>query len=197
MVFIVMFAVLGVFLISVSKFEKVFAAFIKPIYGIIDPHSDATGTWRIKGWNLHLERVTKTNMIFFGEGLGGYFGVKNKWSQHAEPHNAYVQMIMKFGLFGLLVYGLLVYKFFRHSLAVRKRLPPGPLRAYVEMGIVNVGAAHAYMIGYGISLIVLIFYALGMGAAICSARVLESPKANPRRGFTMASGGRATAHNIA
>jgi hypothetical protein len=102
---------------------------------------------------------------------------------------------MKFGLVGLLVYGLLVYKFFRHTLAVRKRLSPGPLRAYVDMGIVNFGAAHAYMMGYGLTLIVLIFYALGMGAARFSASVLESPIARPRRGFAMAGRGHAAAYD--
>jgi hypothetical protein len=102
---------------------------------------------------------------------------------------------MKIGLFGLAVYGLLVYKFFRLTLAARKRLSPGPLRAYVEMGIVNFGAAHAYMVGYSIHPIVLIFYALGMGAVRLSASVLQSPLSSPRRGFAMAGRGRAAAYD--
>jgi hypothetical protein len=193
---IIMFAMLGIGILSVPKLEKGFAVFIRPINGIIDPHSDATASWRIKRWSIHLEKVTKANKLLFGEGLGGYY-VGEKKGDLSEPHNAYEQMVIKFGFFGLLIYGLLVYKFFRHTFAVRKRLSPGPLRAYVDMGIVNVGAAHAYMIGYGINLIVLIFYALGMGAAILSISILERPIASSRRGFAMAGRGRATAYNTA
>jgi O-antigen ligase len=179
MVSIVMFAVLGVVIISVPKLEQLL---IRPLSGIADPSSDQTASWRIRGWNQQWERITKVGLLF-GEGLGSYYSWKDKSTKwNVEPHNGYLQMIMKFGLLGLLVYGLLVYKFFRHTLAVRKRLSPGPLRAYVEMGIVNFGAAHAYIMGYGITLIMLIFYALGMGVAIFSASVLESPLDRPRRG---------------
>ncbi len=43
-------------------------------------------------------------------------------------------------------------------------LPPGPMRGYLEMSLLNVGAAHAYMTGYDFSLIILTFYAVGMTA---------------------------------
>jgi hypothetical protein len=73
-------------------------------------------------------------------------------------------MLLKFGLMGLIVYGLVAYSFFRTTLLVREKLPRGAMRAYVEIGIVNFGAAHAYMIGYGFSLIMLIYFALAMSA---------------------------------
>jgi len=43
-------------------------------------------------------------------------------------------------------------------------LPRGPMRAYVEMGILNFGAGHAYMMGYGFNLIMLIFFGLALSA---------------------------------
>jgi hypothetical protein len=67
----------------------------------------------------------------------------------------------------------------------------------VEMGILNFMAVHAYMMSYGITLFVLIFSALGMGAISFSASVLESPLDSSRRGFTMAGRGHAVALNAA
>jgi hypothetical protein len=42
------------------------------------------------------------------------------------------------------------------------------------------------MMGYGITLIGLIFYALGVGATRFPVSGLASPLASPRRGFAMA-----------
>jgi O-antigen ligase len=190
----VILAIFGLTIISVPELDQ---SFIKPLSAIISPASDNTASWRMRGWQQQWERLVRTNLLF-GEGLGSYYNWKDRKTgtqDKIEPHNAYIQMIMKFGLFGLLVYGLLVYEFFRLTLAARKRLSPGPLRAYVEMGIVNFGAAHAYMMGYGINPIVLVFYALGMGAVRLSASVLQSPLSSPRRGFAMAGRGRAAAYD--
>lgn len=192
---VVMLVVVGLMISSVPGLEQWFT---KSISGIVSPASDQTASWRMRGWQDQWERIVRTNLLF-GEGLGSYYSWKDKETgahvKGIQPHNAYIQILMKFGLVGLLVYGLLVYKFFRHTLAVRKRLPPGPLRAYVEMGIVNFGAAHAYMMGYGFSLIIFVFYALGMGAARFSASVLESLPDSSRRGFAMAGRDRAAAYD--
>jgi O-antigen ligase len=191
---VVILAVFGLAIISVPNLNQ---TFIKPVSAIINPASDKNASWRMRGWQQQGERIVRTNLLF-GEGLGSYYTWKDGTAgtiDKVEPHNAYIQLIMKFGLFGLLVYGLLVYEFFRITLAARKRLAPGPLRAYVEMGIVNFGAAHAYMMGYSINLIVLIFYALSMGAVRFSASVLQSPLSSQRRGFAMAGRGRATAYD--
>ena len=116
-------------------------------------------------WEHELNKILETKPLF-GEGLGGYYtwDAAGKPQMGVSPHNAYVQMIMKFGLIGLTVYGLVVYEFFRKTLYVRKQLPQGPMRAYVEMGILNVGAAHAYMMAYGMDLIILIFFGVALSA---------------------------------
>src|SRR5260370_32740212 len=80
------------------------------------------------------------------------------------PHNAYVMIVLKLGLLGLAVYSLLAFSFFRRMLVARKKLPPGPARAYVEMSLVTFAAAHACMSGYGFSLIIFVFYAIGITA---------------------------------
>ena len=59
---------------------------------------------------------------------------------------------------------------------MRKQLPPGPLRAFVEVGIVNFGAAHGYLTGYGFSPIMLIVFALALGAVRLADAACMSPK---------------------
>ena len=156
--------VLGLLCVAVISVPKFGSTVLKGASGIIDPYSDRTASWRIAGWQKQLDRIMKENPLF-GEGLGGYYSWSHRGSKvETSPHNAYLQMILKFGLIGLIIYGLLAYEFFRKTLYVRKTLPRGPMRAYVEMGILNFGAAHAYMMAYGIDLIVLIFFAVGMSA---------------------------------
>jgi O-antigen ligase len=163
-VLIVMLAVLGVILISVPQFAR----YTERLTGIVDPHADDTASWRILGWQKQLDRMVSNDQWLFGEGLGRYY----RWSDsnygakvvYVEPHNGYVQMALKFGLFGLCIYVLLAGQFFLAALKARSKLSPGPMRAYVEMGLLNFGAAHAYFMGYGIDMASLIFVALAMVA---------------------------------
>ena len=133
--------------------------------GIIDPYADKTGSWRIEGWQQQLSGLRGAKLLF-GEGLGGYYSWQIGTNEvKASPHNAFVQVILKFGLFGLVLYCLLALQFFRKVSAIRKQLPRGPMRAYIEMGILTFGAGHGYMLGYAFEPIMLIFFAVGLTAA--------------------------------
>ena len=79
-------------------------------------------------------------------------------------------MALKLGLFGLAIYSLLAFEFFRRARVVRKRLPPGPMKAYLDIGILNFGAGHAYMLGYGIDPVMLVFFAV----AVCAIKLSEN-----------------------
>jgi len=151
----------------VTIFPQAGSTLIEYFAGIRDPYSDATASWRIEGWQQQIDRLQKEGRLLFGEGLGGYYSwlFRGYDTVTTSPHNAYVQMILKFGLFGLMIYGFLACAFFSRTLPVRKRLNPAPMRAYVEMGILNFGAAHGYMLGYGFEPIMLIFFAVATSAA--------------------------------
>jgi hypothetical protein len=141
--------------------------------GIIDPYSDKTASWRIEGWTAQLEELQKSGSVLFGNGLGSYYSWRfGTATVKVTPHNAYVQLMLKFGLFGFIIYILLAFHFFRRLLAVRKKLAPGPMRAYIETGILSVGAFHAYMLGYDFHLIPLIYFAVAITAAKLSQREL-------------------------
>jgi O-antigen ligase len=158
----VMLAVIGVIIISTPKLEQ---ALTKSLKGIVTPYEDETASWRIDGWQQQLDRLVRNNMWLFGEGLGNYYWLDKSHLWGVAPHNGYLQMVMKFGLFGLCIYALLAGKFFLATLKARGKLSLGPRRAYVEIGIINFGAAHAYLMGYGIEMSMLIFVALAMVAA--------------------------------
>ena len=121
-------------------------------------------SWRIEGWQFHLDRVSRDGNLLFGEGLGTYYGRDQYGEIRPTPHSAYIELILKFGLFGLTLYGLLVFKFIRNALAVRKTLGTGPMRAWLEASILTFGAAHAYCSGYSFEPIMLMFLAVGNSA---------------------------------
>jgi hypothetical protein len=152
-------------------FPEVGAKLGQRLAGIIDPSSDPTASWRIAGWRYQLERLERSGRLLFGDGFGRYY-----WWEFegrivtVSPHNAYVQMALKLGLFGLAIYGLLVFEFFRRALVSRKRLPAGPMRAYLDMGILNFGAGHGYLLGYGMVPFILIFFAV----AVCAIKLSEN-----------------------
>jgi hypothetical protein len=163
---ITIFAVIGLILSSVPAFERLT---IERLSGIINPQSDNTASWRMKGWSHQMDKLLASSKdLLFGQGLGSYYRAFNEGVQRAknmnDPHNAYFQTITNFGLLGLVIYGLLAFMFFWKIFALRRTLPRGPMRAYVEMSVLNFGAGHAFMMGYGFSLPILIFLGMGMSA---------------------------------
>ena len=50
------------------------------------------------------------------------------------------------------------------------------MRAYVEMGILNFAAGHAYMIAYGMDLIIVIFFGVAMSAVRLQRESWAVPK---------------------
>ncbi len=163
---------------AMIMFPKSGSRLVEKFGGITDPYEDTTASWRIEEWRYQLEGLEESGKVLFGEGLGSYYIYVNSSGiseMTAYPHNAYIQMVLKFGLFGLAIYGLLAFEFFRRASAYRKRLAPGSMKAYLEMGIITFGAAHGYMLGYGIEPIVLILFAVTMTAAELSKRELAQP----------------------
>jgi O-antigen ligase len=164
MFMLAMVIVMG-FATTIIIFPETGSRLLEKLGGIMDPSSDATASWRIQNWEANWNTIKEN--LFFGDGLGSYYSWKigGKWEVKAFPHNGYVQMMLKFGLFGSIIYVLLAVQFFRRTLRIRRQLQPGPIKAYVEMGILTFGATQAYILGYGIETISLIFFAITVAAA--------------------------------
>jgi len=56
-------------------------------------------------------------------------------------------MVLKFGVFGLAIYGLIVSTSFGKYWSGGGSFPPTD-QTYLDMGIVSFGAGHGYMLGY-------------------------------------------------
>jgi O-antigen ligase len=162
--------------VAVIVFPEAGSKLTGKLAGLLNPSSDKTASWRIKGWQAHLETVFEGNPLV-GEGLGSYYSWGSGRSEVINsPHNAYIQLMLKFGLLGLLIYGLLLVEFFRKTLSVRKKLPSGPMRAFVEMGVVCFGAGHGYMLGYGFQPIMLIFLGMALSTVKLSQQTLRDDR---------------------
>gem|GEM_PF-5241955 len=155
----------GLFITAIIIKPDFGSSLVSSFQGFTDPSSDRTASWRMEGWKQQIDRVVRTKKVIFGEGVGGYYSWIDRGVEiTVSPHNGYVQIFLKMGLVGLTIYALFVLTFFRKTLHVRKKIPPGYKKACLEIGIVNIVAAHAYMIPYGIPLFMLIFCAVSMSA---------------------------------
>lgn len=85
--------------------------------------------------------------------------------------------------FGEFYMGSVALQFFRKTLAVRKKVKARPVRAYVQMGILNFGAAHGDMLGYGSERIMLIFFAMATSAAKLPQEALRHSRESRIRRF--------------
>jgi O-antigen ligase len=180
LILITVFTVIILVIFSVPSFEDRTMHYLS---GIINPTSDMTASWRIEGWRQQLSSLSLQEWLF-GKGMGNYFIWFYKGTEvMVEPHNGYVQLILKFGLVGLMIYVLLVVTFFGKVMAMRRKLPPGPIRAFLDVSILNFGASHAFLMGYGFTPIILIFYAMGMSAVRLAGIPGES--ASPHRYDTL------------
>jgi hypothetical protein len=173
-------ALLTVMIVVLGSTPKFTESFMKRTAGLTNPYADATGLWRIEAWHRLLDKASVEEFVY-GKGLGSYYSWFYRGEKEfVQPHNAYVQLILKFGILGLIIYGLLVLRFFRKVFAVREKLPPGAMRAYVEMSILSFGSMHAFILGYGFSVIGLIFYAIGISTTKLLMDLESSSRVNRR-----------------
>jgi O-antigen ligase len=184
MLMISAFAIFGL-TVGLSIFPEAGSRLVDKFAGIINPSADENASWRMKRWEYQKERLLKhETTLWFGEGLGGYERDPRTGKLTAEPHNAYVQMVLKLGLFGLIIYALFSAQFFQKTLRIRKKLGPGLTKAYMEIGIVSFAAAHAYVLGYGFMPIILMVFSIAACAVrLCEtfSRATNSPHFSPAR----------------
>jgi len=167
----IMIAAFGVFGLSagMSTFPEAGSRLLDKFGGIVNPSADPNASWRMNRWQYQRDRLLKHGKLWFGEGIGDYERDPRTGEITASPHNAYMHTVLKLGLFGLIIYGLLAFQFFRKTLAIRKKLRPGPMRAYIEAGILTFGAMHAYVLGYSFMPIMLMFFAV----AVCAVKLCQ------------------------
>ena len=167
------FLMLGAMGAGIALFPGAGARLGNAFQGILNPQADDTASWRIEGWQDHLDRLTRDGNLLLGEGFGTYYGQDKHGVRRPFPHSAYVELILKLGFCGVVFYLLFALKFLRNAVAVRKRLPSGPLKAWLEASILIFAAAHAYSSGYSFDPIMLMFVAIGVSVHKLAEQSLE------------------------
>ena len=55
---------------GIALFPETGARFGVAFGGILNPQEDANASWRMEGWQLHLDRLRQGGNLLLGEGLG-------------------------------------------------------------------------------------------------------------------------------
>ena len=71
---LVVFLIIGALGTGIALFPEAGARLGTAFEGILNPQADDTASWRIEGWQRHLERLQQNGNLLFGEGFGTYYG---------------------------------------------------------------------------------------------------------------------------
>lgn len=127
-----------------------------------------TAGGRVAHWNASLPRARA--VFVTGEGFGGGWAVyipELERTVQFQPHNYYLQTVIKLGAVGLGLYIWLAVSYLRVLLLGRSRLR-GSERGLVDASLATVVALHVYMMFYSMDIWPLVFLGLGLAAAVQS-----------------------------
>ncbi len=130
----------------------------------LDPQADPTAGWRLELWRAQIDKFIDSPIL--GEGFGGYWRVysaKLGGVVDVSPHNLYVQTLIKLGIVGMFLYGIIVIKvFIKLKSWVLDESKNNPESAIVITALVILIAAHAFYYVYAFEYYTWLFVGLGM-----------------------------------
>ena len=137
----------------------------------LDESYNNTASWRLLQWKEQMTKFYYSPII--GEGFGSYWGFSgDPGDLGIQPHNLYVQKLVKLGGVGMLLYLIIIVKIFvnlKRRLANNK-LKSDPNACIIAIGFVILVASHIFYIAYSFEYYSLLF--IGLGVA-CSSRRKE------------------------
>ena len=144
-----------------------------------DPTKDQTAAWRLAEWKNQLERLKGQEA--FGLGFGTYYDVTfGTGSNKVQPHNVYVQLLLKVGVVGLLLYLVLIlgmlYVLVRTMFGLRQERSPEVVLPL--LGAAFLVSSSAFYFTYPLEPTTLMFVGLGLATCLAVAdRRAESAEA--------------------
>jgi len=133
-----------------------------PLININETH-DNTVAWRIAQWRAQMTKLYASPIV--GEGFGGYWGFSGmRGDLGVQPHNLYIQTLVKLGIVGMLLYLIIIAKIFvnlKRSLA-NDKLKSDPNTCLIVIGLVILVASHVFYIAYSFEYYSLLFIGLGV-----------------------------------
>lgn len=138
----------------------------------IDESYNTTTAWRVAKWKVQMQRFSASP--FTGLGFGGYWGVSGPEDDvGVSPHNLYVQILVKLGVIGLVLYLLIIACILRNIKKGIKvlREQNDPEIAILISGIIVLLASHAFYIVYSLEDYSWIF--IGLSIAVLRSKLCQ------------------------
>jgi len=136
---------------------------------IIDTDYESTWTWRIRRWKMELEKLETAPLT--GVGFGAYWGDPDSLVRDPVfPHNLYVQILVKLGIIGFLLYGAVVLRIFQKLWQgiMGQRGYRDPERPLLLAGLIALIGSHVHYLAYSFDPFSLFF--IGLAMAVVQAR---------------------------
>jgi O-antigen ligase len=129
----------------------------------VSPEEDQTSAWRLAQWEIQISQFYSSPVV--GEGFGGHFGVSGiKGDVGIQPHNFYVQTLVKLGVIGMFLYLAVVFKLLSafKRWARNKANAGDPEIGLVKAAFVILIAAHAFYFAYPLEYYTWLYVGLGI-----------------------------------
>lgn len=171
----------GAFVVGSVQYGSLTKAYVNSrALAFTDPTKDQTATWRMGEWKSQLERIKGQEA--FGLGFGTYYEVTfgTGGATRVQPHNLYVQMLLKIGVVGLMLYlVLLVATMLALVRAMAWLREQGSSEAVLPLlGAAFLVSSCAFYFTYPLEPTTLLFVGLGLATCLDVAnRRAEAPAA--------------------
>jgi O-antigen ligase len=122
-------------------------------------------SWRMVQWKAQMAKFYASPII--GEGFGGYWGFSGiRGDLGVQPHNLYVQTLVKLGIIGMLFYTIIIIKlFYRFKFTLEKCRIKGNLEnPIIIIGILSLIVSHVFYVAYAFEYYSLLFIGLGVAS---------------------------------
>jgi O-antigen ligase len=131
---------------------------------IINPTSDRTASFRLLSWSIYFSRFLEVPIS--GEGFGAMWSafIPGFGTIIASPHNLYIQLLVKTGLVGALIYIIAVVKYIQRL--YRDNRKKMFMDAIFGSAFVIFVASHAYYLVYSLEFITWMYLGIGISHSI-------------------------------
>jgi O-antigen ligase len=131
----------------------------------IDESYNNNVSWRMVQWKAQMAKFYASPII--GEGFGGYWGFSGmRGDLGVQPHNLYVQTLVKLGIVGMLFYTIIIVKlFYRFKCSIEKCKIKGDSDIPILiLGIIVLIVSHVFYVAYSFEYYSLLFIGLGVSS---------------------------------
>ena len=122
-------------------------------------------SWRMVQWKTQMFKFYASPIV--GEGFGGYWGGSGlRGDLGVQPHNLYVQTLVKLGIVGMLFYTIIIVKLFLEFISSLKKykVKGDTDMPVLILGIVTLITSHVFYVAYSFEYYSLLFFGLGVSS---------------------------------